>query len=69
VAKRYDLVIAIDWNAIHAEFRGDYKRRRMGRRLPEEATNHERLAALASRLDVPTSRCGELRDGQFQKGG
>ena len=65
IAKNCDRVLAIDWGDFQAEHRQVLKKRSNGRCLPEGATYHERLAALAGRLDISTSACGRLRDGKF----
>ena len=63
VTKICDAMRTIDWS--QGEHRQELRKRGEGRRLPEEATYHERLAALADRLDISTSECGGLQDGKF----
>jgi hypothetical protein len=65
IAKRWDRVLAIDWSDFQAEHRRVLQKRSEGRRLPEGATYHERIAALADRLDISTSECGGLQGGKF----
>jgi hypothetical protein len=65
ITKNCDGVLAIDWSDLQAEHRRELQKHREGRRLPEGATYHERLAALADRLDISTSECGGLQDGKF----
>jgi hypothetical protein len=63
--KMRDAMRRIDWSDLQGEHRHKLRKRGEGRRLSEKATYHERLAALADRLDISTSECGDLQDGKF----